>query len=120
VLKPIGAGGMGVVYAARDHQLRRTVALKMLQPGGAGETDEARMRERLLREARAMARLSHPNVLAVYDVGELDGQVFLAGECMDLDTCAIGFASYYCSGPLNSLIEQSYCGPVLDHTTCIY
>ena len=44
----------------------------------------------------------------------------LTGECMDLDACAIGFASYYCSGPLNSPIEQSYCGPVLDHTTCIY
>src|SRR6266542_1175444 len=83
VLEPIGAGGMGVVYAARDHQLRRTVALKMLQPGGAGETSQARMRERLLREARAMARLSHPNVLAVYDDGELDGQVFLAMELVE-------------------------------------
>src|SRR6266542_3157548 len=83
VLEPIGAGGMGVVYAARDHQLRRTVALKMLQPAGVGETSEARMRGRLLREARAMARLSHPNVLAVYDVGELDGQVFLAMELIE-------------------------------------
>jgi len=83
VLEPIGAGGMGVVYAARDHQLRRTVALKMLQPGGAGDASEARMRERLLREARAMARLSHPNVLAVYEVGELDGQVFLAMELVE-------------------------------------
>ncbi len=83
VLEPIGAGGMGVVYAAHDRTLRRTVALKMLQPGGAGETSEARKRERLLREARAMARLSHPNVLAVYDVGELEGQVFLAMELVE-------------------------------------
>src|SRR6266568_1194931 len=81
VLEPIGTGGMGVVYAARDSKLRRTVALKMLQPaGGEAQASQARMRERLLREARAMARLSHPNVLAVYDVGELDGQVFLAME----------------------------------------
>ncbi len=83
ILEPIGAGGMGVVYAARDQKLRRTVALKTLQPGGTGEATEARMRERLLREARAMARLSHPNVLAVYDVGELDGQVFLAMELVE-------------------------------------
>jgi len=55
----------------------------MLQPAGVGETSEARMRGRLLREARAMARLSHPNVLAVYDVGELDGQVFLAMELIE-------------------------------------
>ncbi len=80
LLEPIGAGGMGVVYAARDPKLRRTVALKMLQPGGSAGAGEAKMRERLLREARAMARLSHPNVLSVYDVGELDGRVFLAME----------------------------------------
>src|SRR6266568_4691369 len=84
VLEPIGTGGMGVVYAARDSKLRRTVALKMLQPaGGEAQASQARMRERLLREARAMARLSHPNVLAVYDVGELDGQVFLAMELVE-------------------------------------
>src|SRR3954467_12452579 len=77
VLRPIGAGGMGIVYAARDPKLRRTVALKMLRPGGRAEETEERMRKRLLREARAMARLSHPNVLAVYDVGEMNGQVFL-------------------------------------------
>ncbi len=83
LLRPIGAGGMGVVYAARDPKLRRPVALKMVRPGGTGETSEAKMRERLLREARAMARLSHPNVLAVYDVGELDGHVFLAMELIE-------------------------------------
>lgn len=86
VLAPIGAGGMGVIYAARDRMLHRTVALKMLQSGGAGEVSEARMRERLLREARAMARLSHPNVLAVYEVGELEGQVFLAMERVEGET----------------------------------
>src|SRR5438128_964381 len=83
VLRPIGAGGMGIVYAARDPKLRRTVALKMLRPGGTAKEAEEKMRKRLLREARAMARLSHPNVLAVYDVGEIDGQVFLAMELVE-------------------------------------
>jgi len=83
VLRPIGAGGMGIVYAARDPKLRRTVALKMLRPGGTAKEAEEKMRKRLLREARAMARLSHPNVLAVYDVGELDGNVFLAMELVE-------------------------------------
>ncbi len=82
-LEPIGAGGMGVVYAARDLKLRRTVALKMLRPGGAADAGQARVRERLLREARAMARLSHPNVLSVYDVGELGGDVFLTMELVE-------------------------------------
>jgi serine/threonine-protein kinase len=84
-LEPIGAGGMGVVYRARDRVLRRTVALKMLQPGGHEPTGSAaaRERERLLREARAMARLSHPNVLGVYDVGEHEGRVFLAMELVE-------------------------------------
>jgi tetratricopeptide (TPR) repeat protein/predicted Ser/Thr protein kinase len=83
VLRPIGAGGMGVVYAARDSKLRRTVALKMLRLGETVDVAEEKMRKRLLREARAMAQLSHPNVLAVYDVGELDGNVFLAMELVE-------------------------------------
>jgi len=74
---------MGVVYAARDGKLRRDVALKMLRPGGAGDATQAKMRERLLREARAMAQLSHPNVLPVYDVGELAGDIFVAMELVD-------------------------------------
>src|SRR5438270_6249286 len=83
VIGPIAAGGMGIVYAARDAKLRRTVALKMLRPGGAGDATQAKMRDRLLREARAMARLSHPNVLPVYDVGELGGDIFVAMELVD-------------------------------------
>ena len=83
VIGTIGAGGMGVVYSARDAKLRRTVALKMLRPGSAGDASQPKMRERLLSEARAMARLSHPNVLPVYDVGELGGDVFLAMELVD-------------------------------------
>ncbi len=76
----LGAGGMGVVYAAYDPKLDRKVALKMVHTEAA-ERREAR--ERLLREARAMARLTHPNVVAVYDVDVHAGQLFLAMEYVD-------------------------------------
>ena len=82
IIRPIGAGGMGVVYEARDLELHRPVALKMLRPSG----DAGVLRERLLAEARAMAKLSHPNVLAVHDVGTLDGGVFLAMELVEGQT----------------------------------
>ncbi len=67
VLKPIGAGGMGIVYAAYDTDLDRKIAIKLLHhaevgPGTAGHS-------RLLREAQAMAKISHPNVLQVFEVG---------------------------------------------------
>ena len=75
VLDRIGAGGMGTVYAAYDDTLDRKVAVKVLH-GTASE--EAR--ERMLREARAMARLSHPNIVTVHEVGEHEGRVFLAME----------------------------------------
>ncbi len=75
----IGEGGMGVVYAAYDPELDRKIALKFLHSGGA---DRMR-RQRLLREAQAMARLSHPAVAAVHDVGTYRGQVFLAMEFVD-------------------------------------
>ena len=74
----VGAGGMGVVYAAHDPELDRKIALKFLHPGPAARLDYGR--KRLLREAQAMARLSHPNVVAVNDVGTYMGQVFVAME----------------------------------------
>jgi len=73
----LGQGGMGVVYAAEDTELRRRVALKVL-PHEAVANDERR--RRLLREARTAASVSHPNLAAMYDVGEADGTVFLAME----------------------------------------
>ena len=76
VIRTLGAGGMGVVAEAYDPELDRRVALKLLK------SDHARLdsQTRLLREAQAMARLSHPNVVQVYDVGVVDDQVFIAME----------------------------------------
>ena len=75
ILRRLGAGGMGVVYAARDPELDRDLAIKMLHR----DAPAARLR----REAQALARLSHPNVVAVHDVGEHDGQVFVAMALVD-------------------------------------
>jgi WD40 repeat protein/predicted Ser/Thr protein kinase len=76
VLRRIGAGGMGVVYAAYDEELDRRVAIKLVRPG----RDDAEARARTRREAQALARLSHPNVVQVYEVGEWAGQVYVAME----------------------------------------
>jgi eukaryotic-like serine/threonine-protein kinase len=77
VLRRIGSGGMGVVYAAYDEDLDRRIALKLLHGESHGETSG---RARLQREAQALARLSHPNVVQVYEVGNIDDAVYLAME----------------------------------------
>jgi len=76
----LGRGGMAVVYRAHDPLFGRIVALKILAPhlGGA-----AQYTERFQREARAMARLQHPNILPVYDVGEQDGVAYLVMQCVE-------------------------------------
>jgi len=74
VLRPLGAGGMGLVYLARDPELDRRVAIKLVRPGRRGS------RSRLLREGQAVARLSHPNVVTVHDVGEYGEDLFIAME----------------------------------------
>ncbi|MCA9715691.1 MAG: serine/threonine protein kinase [Myxococcales bacterium] len=71
---------MGVVYAAYDPELDRKVAVKLVRASVVSSRRASRARERLLREAQAMARLAHPNVVTVHDVGEHDGQVFIAME----------------------------------------
>jgi eukaryotic-like serine/threonine-protein kinase len=80
VLETLGRGGMGIVYAAYDPELDRKVALKLLLPG---YDRGASARARLLREAQAIARLSHPNVVAVHDVGTVGEQVFIAMELVE-------------------------------------
>ena len=80
ILASVGAGGMGEVYRARDPQLEREVALKVLPAGTL--TDEV-ARARLLREARMAARLNHPHVCTVHEVGEAGGQVYIAMELVE-------------------------------------
>jgi hypothetical protein len=79
----LGAGGMGLVYAAHDPDLDRRVAIKVLRGDAAEES-----RVRLLREARAMAKLSHPNVITVYEVGTASGVDFVAMELLENGTLA--------------------------------
>ena len=73
----IGAGGMGEVYKGHDTRLGRDVALKVLP---AGMTDDSDRRARFIREAQSTSRLSHPNIVTVYDVGESEGRVYIAME----------------------------------------
>ncbi|MCA9715716.1 MAG: serine/threonine protein kinase, partial [Myxococcales bacterium] len=83
IVRVLGEGGMGVVFHAHDDELARPVALKVLhEHRDAGATGRAR----LVREAQAMAQLSHPNVVQVHDVGEHEGQVFLAMELIRGET----------------------------------
>jgi tetratricopeptide (TPR) repeat protein len=83
ILSVIGSGGVGVVYAAYDPELDRKVALKLVRGGSHTQVGGSERRARLLREAQAMARLTHPNVISVYDVGSFEGRVFIAMELVD-------------------------------------
>jgi eukaryotic-like serine/threonine-protein kinase len=77
--REIGRGGMGVVWQAWDPALERGLAIKVLRP----ELTDGHGRQRLVREARALAKLQHPNVVAVHDVGELADELFIATELVD-------------------------------------
>jgi eukaryotic-like serine/threonine-protein kinase len=93
IVEQIGAGGMGVVYRAKDERLERDVAVKVLTPGLLTDEDA---RRRFRKEALALAKLNHPNIAAVYDVGEHDGLDYLVME--------------YIRG--NSLAEKLRSGPL--------
>jgi tetratricopeptide (TPR) repeat protein/predicted Ser/Thr protein kinase len=82
ILDRLGEGGMGVVYAGYDPELDRKVALKLLHVHGDSGSEERRG-TRFIREARAMARLAHPNVIAIHDVDRVDDKVFIAMEFID-------------------------------------
>jgi eukaryotic-like serine/threonine-protein kinase len=82
ILAPVGAGGMGEVYRARDTRLQREVAVKVLPQAFASEAAQ----ERFQREARAASALNHPNICVVHDVGEAAGHPFLVMELLDGET----------------------------------
>ncbi|HVH98676.1 MAG TPA: serine/threonine-protein kinase [Enhygromyxa sp.] len=84
VLRKLGRGGMGVVYAAEDQKLGRVVAIKLLHRRELSE----RGRQRLMDEARTLAKLSHPNVVHVYEVGEQAQDLFIAMEFIEGETLA--------------------------------
>ena len=83
ILSPLGAGGMGEVYRARDTRLGREVAVKVVAQRLAGEPD---LKARFEREARAVAALNHPNILAIHDVGEERGILFAVTELLEGQT----------------------------------
>lgn len=77
ILSELGRGGMGIVYLAHDENLRRAVALKLLSPSLTRQDERTR---RFVREARAAASVTHPNLATIYDVGEVEGNIFIAME----------------------------------------
>ncbi|MGH9364279.1 MAG: serine/threonine-protein kinase, partial [Thermoanaerobaculia bacterium] len=85
IVAPIGAGGMGEVYKARDTRLERTVAIKVL-PEHLSQNQE--LRQRFEREAKAISALSHPHICGLFDVGEQEGTSFLVMEFLEGETVA--------------------------------
>src|SRR5450756_1003412 len=85
ILSPLGAGGMGEVYKARDTRLDRTVAIKVLPPHLSASAES---RQRFEREAKTISQLSHPHICALYDVGNQDGVEYLVMEYLEGETLA--------------------------------
>src|SRR5271168_38988 len=83
IQSPLGAGGMGEVYRALDTRLDRVVAIKVLPSSFAADADHL---QRFEREARSVAALSHPNILAVHDVGTHDGTPYMVCELLEGET----------------------------------
>ena len=85
ILAPIGAGGMGEVYKARDTRLGRAVAIKVLPEHIANRED---LRARFEREVRAIASLKHPNICTLHDIGQQDGASYMVMELLEGETLA--------------------------------
>jgi serine/threonine protein kinase len=85
IVSPLGAGGMGEVYKARDTRLDRIVAIKVLP---SHLSDDAERRQRFEREARAVSKLNHPHICTLYDIGQQDGVDYLVMEYLEGETVA--------------------------------
>ena len=118
ITAPLGAGGMGEVYSARDTRLDRSVAVKIL-PSHLSDKPEAR--ERFEREARAISSLNHPNICQLYDVGQQDGIRYLVMEHLQGETLAgrlakgalpVGQALRYAIDVCEGLDKAHHCGVV--------
>src|SRR5438093_2250711 len=83
ILAPIGAGGMGEVYRAKDPRLGREVAVKVLPPLFSQDADRL---HRFEQEARAAGMLNHPNITAVHDIGSVDGAPYIVTELLEGET----------------------------------
>ena len=86
VLRTLGAGGVGIVYRAYDPELDRRVAVKLINRETRRRANRTEARGRLVREARAMAQLNHPNIITIHDVGTFNERVFLAMEYIEGET----------------------------------
>jgi eukaryotic-like serine/threonine-protein kinase len=105
ILSALGAGGMGEVYRARDTRLGREVALKVLPESFARDADRLR---RFEQEARAVAALNHPNLLAIHDIGEYRGSPFIVSELLEGRTLRTEIED----GPLSSRKASDYAAQI--------
>ena len=110
--RELGRGGMGVVYLAREVRLDRPVAIKLLPPEYAARPE---LRDRFMREARTAARLSHPYIVPIHAVDEIDGFVFIVMAYVDGGTLAQRVASHGPLPPADASVLQRFggIGPLL-------
>ena len=85
VISRLGAGGMGIVYRARDMRLNRDIALKVLSAAGIADPER---RRRFVQEARATSALNHPNIVSIHDIDQIEGIDFITMECVPGKTLA--------------------------------